>query len=456
MNVLWQKRVLGKTKTELFFKEKLRYDKNMKKVDFLKRKYHKFIYQKYSYIISKNNLEILFDFKIQPDIQFRPKVVIKNIDKKQKTEESVLNNLVFNLGLIEMVSYWKTTCSPVIEIKCDNLNKEQIGFWQDLIMKGMGQFFFENKMPFQKPKFVNAEAKPPSILNEGGLASFSVKERYLVPVGGGKDSPVTLESLKKQKKEIRCFGLNPTDSAEKIIKIAGFKNPIIVERKIDKKLLGLNQKGFLNGHTPFSAYLAFLATLTGVLFDYKYIALSNEKSASEGNIKYLGRVINHQWSKSFEFEKKFRKYSKKYLAKNIEYFSFLRSLSEIQIAKLFSKYPKYFPVFLSCNEAYKTVSGTKKPAKKWCGKCSKCLFVFTVLYPFIEEKKLIRIFGKNLFEDKSLLPVMEQLTGRRGFKPFECVGTKKESKLAFELSLKKALRQAQGKPLPYLLKKLNN
>lgn len=420
-------------------------------LQYFRKKYPQFVFEKYYYKISENNLEIFFDFEIKPDIKFQPKIVVKNIDKKRmaKIGENVLNNLIFNLGLVEMVSYWKVTCSPEIEIKAGYLNKEQIRFWQDLIIKGMGQFFFENGIDFRKSDFLRIIAGKEKHENFLG----QLKNRYLVPVGGGKDSPVTLESLKTKKREIRCFGLNPTDSAEKIMAVAGFKNPVIVERKIDKKLLALNQQGFLNGHTPFSAYLAFLTTLTAVLFDYKYIALSNEKSASEGNVKYLDKIINHQWSKSFEFEKKFRKYSKKYLAKNVEYFSFLRSFSEIQIAKLFAKYPKYFSIFLSCNEAYKTASGTKKPIKKWCGKCAKCLFVFTILYPFIKEKELIKIFGKNLFEDKSLLPIMEQLTGEKGFKPFECVGTKKESITAFKLSLEKTNKIGK---IPYLLTKLKN
>jgi hypothetical protein len=259
-------------------------------------------------------------------------------------------------------------------------------------------------------------------------------------VGGGKDSIVTLELLKNAEKNITCFSLNPTNPVQKIMKISDCKKPIIVERKIDPKLLELNRKGFLNGHTPFSAYLAFLSVLCAVLFDFKFIAFSNERSSNEGNVKYLGRIINHQYSKSFDFEKKFREYSKKYLAKNVEYFSFLRPLYEIQIAKLFSNYYKYFSSFLSCNEAYKTYSGKKKPTRKWCGKCPKCLFVFASLYPFLETKKLIKIFGKNLFEDKKLLPLMLQLIGKRKFKPFECVGTKKESLIAFFLSWRKSLR----------------
>jgi len=287
---------------------------------------------------------------------------------------------------------------------------------------------------------------------------------------------VTLEILKKNEKELSSFSLNPTEAAQKIMKIAGVKEPIIVRRKIDEKLFELNRQGFLNGHTPFSAELAFLSVLVATIFGQKYIVLSNERSANEGNLKYLGKMINHQYSKSFEFEKKFREYSKKYLIPEVEYFSFLRPLYEIQIAKLFSKYHQYFNAFLSCNVAYQTASGTKKPTKTWCGKCPKCLFVFASLYPFVETKKLIKIFRKNLFKDKKLLPLMLQLIGERKFKPrnttstgakgakiaervevdirgkpFECVGTTKESFIAFYLSYKK-YRGATPVNLPALLK----
>ena len=420
----------------------------------LRKKYPKFIYQGYSYRISKKNLEILFDFRTEPNIKFRPKVVIENIDKSQieRVGDRILNNLVFNLGLMEIPSYWKATCSPEIIIKAGYLDKEQIKWWRDLIIKGMGQFFYENKINFKKPNFLRIYPLNPRGKNFV-IERFSprLKERFLVPIREGKDSIVTLEKLKAQKKEINAFVVNPTKAAINVLKIGGIKKPITVQRKIDSALLGLNRKGFLNGHTPFTAVLSFLSIICAVLFDYKHIAFSNEKSADEGNLKYLGEIVNHQWSKSSDFEKKFRFYSKKYLAKNIHYFSFLRNYTELEIAEMFSKYPKYFPVFLSCNEAYKTASGTKKPTKKWCCKCPKCLFAFAILYPFVEENKLIKIFGKNLFEDKKLLPLMKKLTGRGKPKPFECVGTKKESRLAISLCFKKARKSGK---IPFLLTKI--
>jgi hypothetical protein len=143
----------------------------------------------------------------------------------------------------------------------------------------------------------------------------------------------------------------------------------------------------------------------------------------------------------------------------------LRKYSELEISKMLAKYPQYFPVFSSCNAGMKmNARGTLKAKEKWCGNCPKCLFVYLSLYPFLTEKDRLLIFGRDLFENKKLLPVIKGLLGQGGIKPLECVGTKKESRLAFELSLKKALRQAprtiasgelrgrQGKPVPYLLK----
>ncbi|MBZ9571942.1 hypothetical protein KJA15_01210 [Patescibacteria group bacterium] len=408
-----------------------------KKYLILRKKYPRFVFNKYSWRILNKNLYISFDFKITPDISFKPKIIIENVDKNRikKIGDGVLNNLIFNLGLIETLSYWKATCSPEIKILAGPLDKKQIKWWKDLILNGMGQFFYENKINFRKPNFLKI-----TNLQRTGLWKLchgELRNRVLVPIGGGKDSIVTLEILKKARKNITCFSLNPTKASRKIMRIAGCKKPIIVRREIDKKLFELNRQGFLNGHTPFSAYLAFLSVLCAVIFDQKHIAFSNERSSNEGNLRYLGKVINHQYSKSFNFERKFRDYSKKYLAKNVEYFSFLRPLYEIQISKLFSKYPKYFSSFMSCNEAFKTYSGTKKPLKGWCKKCPKCLFIFTSLYPFLGKYRLVKIFGENIFEKISFLPTMLELTDLRKFKPFECVGTKKESLVAFYLSWKK-------------------
>jgi UDP-N-acetyl-alpha-D-muramoyl-L-alanyl-L-glutamate epimerase len=419
----------------------------------LRKKYPEFIYKGYSYELKNQDLEMSFDFEVPAspahrpqDIRFRPIVVVKNITAAdvKRVGESAMENLVFHLGLAEIPSYWKTTASPKIKIEAGSLNKSQINWWHDLFIKGMGEYFYRNKIDFTKKAFLTIESR-----GEKGSGIFSKKlsSKTLVPIGGGKDAIVTYETLKAAKQNIKPFVVNPKKEQRELLQIMEEGSAIVVERTIDSKLLELNRKGYLNGHTPFSAYLAFLTTFCAALFNYKYIVLSNERSSNEWNVEYLGHKINHQYSKSFEFEKKFQQYNKKYLMQDAEYFSFLRPLYELQIAKLFSEYPKYFATFLSCNEAHKTNSGSTKATEKWCGKCSKCLFVFAALYPFVDTDQLTKVFGANLFEDQSLIPLMEELVGERNFKPFECVGTTQESLIAFYLSLQKT-----HPPLPVLLK----
>ncbi|HSV77512.1 MAG TPA: hypothetical protein VLH37_10825, partial [Bacteroidales bacterium] len=210
-----------------------------------------------------------------------------------------------------------------------------------------------------------------------------------------------------------------------------------VSRSLDPLLLKLNEQGFLNGHTPFSALLAFITATAAYLTGYRHVALSNESSANEATIPGTG--INHQYSKSFEFEQDFREYLNAHISSDINYFSFLRPLNELQIGSLFSSMDEYHKVFKSCNVGSKTDT--------WCCNCSKCLFTWIVLAPFIEKGRLMAIFGKNLFENAELIPFLDQLTGFAETKPFECVGTIDEVKAA----LRKTIRDYKGANLPVLL-----
>jgi hypothetical protein len=270
-----------------------------------------------------------------------------------------------------------------------------------------------------------------------------------VPFAGGRDSIITLEELKKKPKKISLFTVNPIDKIQKVAKVSGIKKQSVVRRIIDKKLLVMNRGGFLNGHTPFTSLLSFISVLCAVLFNYKNIAFSNEKSSNEGNVKYLGKIINHQWAKSSEFEKMFGQYCKKYLAKNINYFSYIRKYSELEISKKLAQYKKYLPVFSSCNAGMRiSAKGTLASKERWCGNCPKCLFVYLTLYPFLSKRELQITFGKDILENRALLPIMKDLLGKTTVKPLECVGTKLETQKAIKMSIIKSKKEGI---VPYLL-----
>ncbi len=403
----------------------------------LRKKHSRFIYKGYETELGQGNLKIIFDFLLAPDIKFNPEVILPNVSMERLDEigPEVLQNLVFNLGMIELLSYWKVACPPQIVIKAGSLGDNQIAFWKNLLIKGLGEFFYNNKIDFTEENIVEFVRQPERLQAK---YDGSLKDRDLVLIGGGKDSVVTLESISQKGKEFNCLILNPTEAAIKIAEVGGCKNPIIIKRIIDPKLLELNKQGYLNGHTPFSAYLAFLSTFAGVLYDYKNLVVSNEVSSNEGNVDWLGQEINHQYSKTSEFEQDFRDYSKNYLSSSANYFSFLRNFGELQISEKFSKMEKYHKLFRSCNK------GSKQGI--WCGKCPKCVSTYLLLYPFLGSK-LKKIFGKNLLEDESLISLVRGLLRENNeVKPFECVATALEIKTAISLGIERAKKDKQKIP----------
>lgn len=408
-----------------------------------REKYKEFYFNSYSIKEDDSAIYLEYEFEIPKLTKFNPKLKIlkkklnfKNINNKY------VENMVFHIGLIELISYWKSTCSPEIIIKCGYLNQEQIMWWKKLYFYGLGELFYTNGIETTIDDFVNIKCTD----NVSKLEYEKVQDTfngYIVPIGGGKDSIVTLETLKINKENDYCLIINPKPTTLKCAEIAGLEDDNIIEiyRTIDKNLVDLNSKGFINGHTPFSAMLAFVSCFAAYLLGKKYIALSNENSANESNV--VGKKINHQYSKSFEFECDFGAYVDKYFETPIKYFSFLRPLNELQIAKIFSRLEKYHTTFKSCNV------GSKNENWNWCQNCAKCLFAYIILSPYLYKEKLISIFDTDLFENKDLLQTFIELTGNGKAKPFDCVGTFEEVNFAISKTIENI--EKSKKQLPYLL-----
>ena len=411
---------------------------NIQKFIDLRKEYPVFTYSSYHYeITGKGDILMSFSFFAGEQIHYNPKIRIKYhplFDAFYTSENfEKLKMFVFSIGMIELISYWKATCSPVIRVKAGDLDMDAVSFWKKIYFHGLGEFFYTNSIQIAIDEMVEII---PSPFTGSSKPFFGLKDETIVPIGGGKDSVVTLEELRTNQSVIPMI-INPRRATIETLEAAGFEeNFLEIQRNIDPVLLEMNAKGFLNGHTPFSAMLAFYSLLLGVLSGRKNIALSNESSANEATV--VGTEINHQYSKSYAFEADFRNYVKRYLSDELNYYSFLRPLSELQIALLFSRYPQYFPIFKSCN------AGSKQDI--WCCNCSKCLFTFIILSPFIAPPKMKEIYGENLFEKSSLLHILQELCGLTAEKPFECVGTVEEVCIALTQTVKQHERE-----LPALL-----
>lgn len=404
----------------------------MDKYNELRNKYDTFIYDSYEIEELENTTKITYNFIVPSLTQYKPTLEVKKFKI-----DSFTKNLIFHIGLVELVSYWKATCSKNVIIKAGYINKEQIEFFKKLYFYGLGELFYTNGITPNYDDFINIKCE----LKEQNIEIPNyVGNGNLIPIGGGKDSNVTLEIMKSDFEDNLCFIINPKQVTLSCAQTAGYSNEkiVTVKRTIDKNLIELNKQGFINGHTPFSALVAFLSYFNAYITGKKYILLSNESSANESNVD--GTKINHQYSKTYEFECDFNEYTKKYFKIDIKYFSLLRPLSEYQIAMLFSNYEKYHEIFKSCNV------GSKKEPWHWCCSCPKCLFVYIILSPFLYKEKLIKIFGEDLFEKEDLLDTFIELTGYGKTKPFECVGTYEEVRYAITKTISKLDKQ------PYLLK----
>lgn len=392
----------------------------------LRSKHPALRYCGYSLARVGNDVHVTFDIVLEPGIEFKPTLKFAAPD----VSEEALKPYLHHIGMVELISYWKAACPKKVIIETHSLSEEQRAWWHDLFLHGLGEFFFQNDIDPSDPELLSIESQgsplPKSSLRQPDVQSSG----ELVLAAGGKDSSLALEMLKSFDPAIRreVMILNPTRSASESVCIAGYKESLIVRRGIDKNLIALNAEGYLNGHTPFSAYLAFLSTMIADIHGLGSVIVSNERSASEENAIFHGLAVNHQYSKGIRFERRFREYAARELPGSASYYSIIRPLYDLQVSGLFARLaPSHLASFRSCNVGQKE--------DKWCGRCPKCAFVGLTLAPFVSRETHEKIFGARLFENREILGAIEELTGLRAHKPFECVGTLGESRDAVVLTL---------------------
>ena len=391
----------------------------------LRARYGVFHYHGYHIAREPERILVQFDFSIEGLCEFHPTTAIdtRGLPLRNAFDGPLARELVFSLGLVALISYWKCACPPVVKVHCGALDMEEIAWWKRLWYHGLGEFFYRNGIQTDFDSFLSVECIG---AREGISAEKFVRmDLSLVPVGGGKDSCVTLQLLRDIGRPLFGFTVNDQPARSASFASAGFglERMLRTYRTIDPALLARNAEGFPNGHTPFSAIVAFLGLYCAYLIGAGELVLSNEASANEVTVP--GTDVNHQYSKSYRFECDCNAYIARRLGLPIRYFSLLRPFHELQIAKQFTALPQYHVAFRSCN------AGSRRNA--WCGCCAKCLFVYLMLAPFLPEAGLVEIFGGNLLEKPELQGELRALLGESQEKPFECVGTTEEARAALNL-----------------------
>ena len=365
------------------------------------------------------------------DLRFRPVVELTGLSPGETAAVTTptARRMIRALAIIEAFSYWKALCSPVIEVALPAPDAAELDWWRSFWPGAMGEFFYRNGIDYTVPGFldIRAAAGPEPAGSEPagpGRDERAVTAPPLVMFSGGKDSLALARIVTSGGAVPADFFLyNPVARqwglAESLAHGGRF---LEVRRTILAELLRLNAAGHPNGHTPFSAYLAIAAMLAGYLRGTGFVVAGNSRSDDEPNVEsYLGHPVNHQWTKSYEFESALAAYRDRWLPGAPGYSSPLRPLYELQIiASLSGDIDGYL----------RTASCNRVKGEGWCRSCAKCAWVFLATAALFGHDLAVRKTGGDMFADPALAGVYAEMVGLTGSKPFECTGTEEEVRTA--------------------------
>lgn len=355
------------------------------------------------------------------------------ISKQSLENKENLETFLFPILIAFWISYYKLNPTEEIIVEAGNLDNRQKEFWKKFYTNGLGEFFYKNNIDFTH--LCNFSSTNNKLFSS---VLFSPSEKYLVPIWGGKDSIVTTILLEEEWiVDITPFIFGKSDQIKNDFLDIYEKKEILIKRKLSPNLFELNQLWYYNGHVPITGLISFILVFVSYLYDYKYIVFSNERSANIGNTLFYGNLINHQYSKSLEFEQDFQAYLGTYISPNIVYNSKLREFSELKIAQIFAeKWKRYFKIFSSCNANFKIIPW-EKIQSRWCNNCPKCLFVYIIMRPFLTEEETHSIWEQELYNRNGLENLYKEIIWLEWCKPFECVWEIEEAQLASALAKEK-------------------
>ncbi|MFS8063219.1 MAG: UDP-N-acetyl-alpha-D-muramoyl-L-alanyl-L-glutamate epimerase [Luteimonas sp.] len=325
------------------------------------------------------------------------------------------------LHLIAGVSYYKAAVPDRILVDEDDIDADTAALLELIYLNGLGEFAYRNGLD------LHARLHFPHAGSTATAPALGLREHALVAIGGGKDSLVSIEAL-------RTLGIQQTVTwigGSQLIQACAARTglpTLNIGRQLAPELFDYNRQGAWNGHIPVTVVNSAIMVFAAVLLGVDQVVFSNERSASYGSIIPGTGEVNHQWSKGWACEQAFGAHVQRYVAPDLRYYSLLRPLSELAVARQFAKSDRYDAHFSSCNRNFHLLG--ERPTNRWCGVCPKCHFVFLALAPFMPKPRLVSIFGRNLLDDPAQTGGFDALLEYQDHKPFECVGEGRESRAA--------------------------
>lgn len=328
--------------------------------------------------------------------------------------------------LVAGLSYYKTGAPRQVDLASTPIGEKGRALLGGALHDGLGEFAYRNELSLDDTVISGGSDAP-------RYSPLLDAARVLTPFGGGIDSVVTVHELNPDIEQA-LFIVSPSsgrfDPLESTAAVTGL-SIIRARRTLDPQLLEAND--FFNGHVPVTTMVSLLAAVAALADERGGVVMSNEHSSSSANLRWHGRDVNHQWSKSWLAEQLIGDAVSERVGEDFTVASFLRDRSELWVAKKFAALEQYHHVFRSCNRAFAQAGERRAPT--WCGVCDKCLFINLVLSPFIARESLRDIFQCEPLADPALKDQLAALVGiGLDHKPFECVGDPGESAIALTMA----------------------
>ena len=326
------------------------------------------------------------------------------------------------LHLIAGVSYYKAAVPDSIRIDYTTLDAATAALLDEVYRHGLGEFAYRNGLDLSgRIRFPHGDAPV------ADAPVLGLRHHALTAIGGGKDSLVSIEALRGAGVNQAVTWIGGSQLIRDCAERTGLST-LNIQRQLAPELFEYNRLGAWNGHIPVTAINSAIMVLAALLVDADQVVFSNERSASYGSLIEGTGEVNHQWSKGWAFERDFGGYVERRIAADLHYYSLLRPMSELAVARQFARNTHYDAYFSSCNRNFH-IRG-ERPVNRWCGVCPKCHFVFLALAPFMPKPRLVGIFGRNLLDEQSQVAGFDALLEFHDHKPFECVGEGRESRAA--------------------------
>lgn len=338
--------------------------------------------------------------------------------------EPVRSGLLTLAAILIGTSYYKASPSGRVSVDMP-LTRAARRLAQLAYGPGLGEFYVRNHLAYPPALEITG---PDGLDTAAPVRVAPERPRAACAFGGGKDSHVARAILDAAGAVSEPVSVILSKRVGERLQTMTDAPLTLMTRTIDPRLIALSRSGeALNGHIPITGINSCLIALHAAACGQDWVVFANERAASEPTMQANGHPVNHQFSKSLEFEDALRA-AFAAAGAGLDYFSVLRPVSELWTAHyLARRAPQALEVFASCNRNFVFAGeAVLADGQRWCGQCSKCVYTGVLMACWMAPDHHTSVFQSRPLHDPANLDHAFDIAGLTGAKPWECVGEARE------------------------------